>query len=186
MLTLTFAEFAEGSKFPDDFGRNYRLYVVRKGKNILYVGISEDHIWNRWFGGGTSHMWFAQKYSGTLEGGSWQGNSRIGIEIQHNFPKSNKWLFDFWTLKEALDFMKTDYIYNEEYNAFIIGIHRLSIKDVEPEMINFLSPKFNVIYNGARLTKRAVDEGDSPAKIYFSTLKHLSSEKADHSPALHH
>lgn len=178
MLTLTFAEFAEGSKFPDF--EDLSLYVVREGKKILYVGISQSNIYNRWFASPSSHMWIT-------DDGRFGSNSSIGIHIASNLPKSYKWRFDFWTLKEALDFMKIDYLYNADWQVCLhpVSKRQLSIKDAEPKMINFLSPKFNVTYNGARLTQRAADEGDSPAKIYFSALKHLSTKKADSTPALH-
>ena len=39
-------------------------------------------------------------------------------------------------------------------------------------------------YAKTRLTTRAVDEGDSPAQMAFTTPEHLSTEEADSTPAL--
>ena len=53
MKTLAFSEFYNG-EFDD---KNYELYFVRdSNRKAMYIGISRDSIWHRWFGGGTSHM----------------------------------------------------------------------------------------------------------------------------------
>lgn len=140
MLTLTFTEFAEGSKFPDFV--DFSLYVVRNDNSILYIGISQSNIWNRWFSAGYCHM-------RQTEYGEWHGNSLIGQEIVSHLPQSEKWEFDFWSLKEALDFMSIDYIYQSVYAVCLhpVSKEQLSIKDVEPEMIAMLCPKLNKTYN---------------------------------------
>ena len=104
-LTLSFGKFIKG-----DYQLGHRnLYIVWRGKQALYIGISRTDIWGRWFGrGGQSHMYFSQKYSGTLEGGRWQGLSPIGIVIVNNQPASMRWrielryvpFMDRWDLEE--------------------------------------------------------------------------------------
>jgi len=48
MIEITFKDFCEYRYHEDGF---YELYVVKNGlEEILYVGISDQNIWNRWFG----------------------------------------------------------------------------------------------------------------------------------------
>lgn len=87
-IRMSFRRFLDG-KYHDG---NHNLYIIWKGKQALYVGISHDNIWYRWFKRSwQGHMSFMQKYSGTLEGGEWVGHSPIGRVIATNLPKSLKW-----------------------------------------------------------------------------------------------
>mgnify|MGYP001373148840 CR=1 FL=1 len=146
MIALTFDEFQDDEKFPDD--DEIELYIVKDRKKVLYIGISKDNVYNRWFSMPSSHMRFVQKYSGTLEGGVWVGQSSIGIEIQKNFPKSLKWKIQLWSLKDCLEFLKMDYVYEDHLYLYPHKCAWYDIKTVEPKMIRHFRPKFNVIYNG--------------------------------------
>ena len=53
MKLLKFSEFYKG-EFADE---GYELYFVKDiEEKPMYIGISRDSIWHRWFGGGPSHM----------------------------------------------------------------------------------------------------------------------------------
>jgi hypothetical protein len=123
-LIMTFERFLKY----DDEGY-YNLYIVWRGKQALYVGISKQNISMRWFyRGGQSHMRYVQRYSGTLEGGSWVGLSTIGQVIQNNFPKSLKWKIE---LREYSTF---SWDRNEKLDA------------AEQRLIHELRPLFNATY----------------------------------------
>jgi len=44
-LIMTFTKFEKGD-YPD---ANHNLYIVWRGKQALYIGISQANIWDRWF-----------------------------------------------------------------------------------------------------------------------------------------
>ena len=48
MIEITFLDFYEYKYDTEEF---YQLYVMKNGLDeILYIGISSQNIWNRWFG----------------------------------------------------------------------------------------------------------------------------------------
>jgi hypothetical protein len=133
-LTLTFDQFLR-QKYQAD---RHNLYIVRTGKQALYVGISRSDVWGRWFAGGEkSHMYFAQKYSGTREGGRWLGHSSIGQVVEFNFPRSLKWKVE---LRHYSTFSWTN---NEK------------LEEAERRLIRELRPLFNEIYRGS-LTEKEI------------------------------
>ena len=132
-LKMRFGTFLDG-KYQEG---KHNLYIIWKGKQALYVGIAKDNIWIRWFNAGYSHMYFAQKYSGTREGGTWVGSSTIGRVIQKNFPKSLKWIVE---LRHYSTFGWTD---NEKLEA------------AEQRLIRELRPLFNVTYRSALTEQEA-------------------------------
>lgn len=123
-ITLTFEDFLDG-KYHDG---KHNLYIVWYKKQSLYVGISKANIWTRWFSGRQSHMYFAQKHSGTREGGHWKGSSTIGCVIERNFPASLKW-------KIELRHCNTFSWCNDEL-----------LEDAERRLIREIRPLFNSTY----------------------------------------
>jgi hypothetical protein len=107
----------------------HNLYIVWLGNQALYVGIAKDHIRGRWLNrSGQSHMYFAQKYSGTREGGSWVGLSTIGRVIQRNLPESLQWTIEL-----------------RHYSVFSWSKNE-QLEDAERRLIGELRPLFNVTY----------------------------------------
>jgi hypothetical protein len=124
MIELTFQEFHE-HKYQED---GFRLYVIKnRHNNILYVGISTNNIWERWFGFGGHMVW---------DGRVIYGESPIGVKIEDHLPDSLRWKIQLWTLQDCIEFCEVP-----KDTAI------LNIRDVEPIMIQKLSPALNVIYN---------------------------------------
>ena len=84
MITMTFSKFTNPDNFPDD--DDIELYVLRKSKKILYIGISESNVWNRWFGNR------GRMYKNA--GGYWNGSDTTSISIIQNMPASLRWNID--------------------------------------------------------------------------------------------
>ena len=79
MVELTFSQFHE-QQYRDE---GYCLYVLKNGyKDVLYVGISTNDVWSRWFGWG-GHM--------TWDGKVIYGESSIGEKIENHLPNSLSW-----------------------------------------------------------------------------------------------
>jgi site-specific recombinase XerD len=126
MIELTFLEFHE-QKYRD---QRFCLYVVKNGnEEILYVGISTNDVWERWFGWG-GHMTWDEKVI--------YGESSISINIEDHLPISLQWKIQLWTFKDCLEFCIKD---------LPEGTHAITIHDIEPIMIQKLSPALNIIYN---------------------------------------
>lgn len=168
MLTMSFSKFTDPNNFPDDAG--IELYVLRKNKKFLYIGISESNVWNRWFGSR------GRMYKNA--GGYWNGSDTTSISIIENMPASFRWNIDLWTLKDCLSFLEIEHISKNDFPSdwcfYPSGFGRYTIKDVEPEFIHKLLPEYNGTYNNVtRLTKRAADGGW--ASRYF---KFISAERS--------
>lgn len=126
MIELSFKDFHE-QKYYDE---GYSLYVIKNGLgDILYAGISIVDVWSRWFGWG-GHM--------TWDGNVIYGESPVGVKIENNLPNSLNWKIQLWTLEDCLLFCRNELL----GNALEITIH-----DVEPIMIQKLSPVLNATYN---------------------------------------
>ena len=126
MIELTFLEFHEQQYLEQQFC----LYVVKNGsEDILYVGISTNNIWERWFGWG-GHM--------TWDGNVIYGESPIGVKIENHLPDSLNWKFQLWTLKDCIEFCGKEL--SDE-------ISKVTIHDIEPIIIRKLSPALNATYN---------------------------------------
>lgn len=145
-VTMSFEKFYEsGGVGIDEDGINKQLYVVRTDQEILYVGISKVGIYHRWFEGAGSHIGFS-RYGGEI-----LGRSSIGQIILDNRPMSMEWSFDFWTLKEGLDFLKIENILNLNNNDtyYISGYKEdiyhsvVDIKWLETWFIRNLHPRIN-------------------------------------------
>lgn len=130
-ITVLFSQFLEG-KYADT---RHNLYIIWRFKQALYVGIAKDNIWMRWFRRSSqSHMRFIQKYSGTLEGGYWIGETLIGQIVARNLPKSLDWRVEF-----------------RHYSTRSFADERL--EKAEQRLIRELRPLFNGTYRG-QLTKK--------------------------------
>ncbi len=130
MKKLTFAEFYKGDY--EDLG--YELYVVKDiEENFMYIGISQQSIWLRWFGGGTSHMEVGS-------GGRIYGVSTIAKVIERRFPISWNWTIELMTKEDCLNILNDIPIDR--------NLERMSIKDIEPHMINKFLPLYNATHGG--------------------------------------
>lgn len=128
MKALKFSEFYQGD-FTDE---GYELYFVKDGKEkIMYVGISRDSIWHRWFGGGPSHM-------DTNSTGNVYGKSYIGEVIERRFPGSWDWVIELWTRNECLDVCKAEFSGRET--------GKIEIESIEPYIIAKFKPLYNITH----------------------------------------
>jgi hypothetical protein len=126
MIEVTFLEF-HGQQYPED---RFCLYVMKNGSDdILYVGISTNNVWERWFSWG-GHM--------TWDGNVIYGESPVGVKIEDHLPDSLNWKIQLWTLNDCVEFC------NKELH---VNTSEVTIHDVEPIMIRKLSPALNVTYN---------------------------------------
>jgi hypothetical protein len=122
MRKMTFKKFFE----TDWDEKDYELYILKKGKSVLYIGITERGIWNRWFGQ-RGHMprngW-----------GEFFHGSQAGRAVIENFPESWKWTMEVWSLNDCIKFLGIPY--NRHF----------TIHNVEPFMIEHLHPSLNGTY----------------------------------------
>jgi len=144
MRTLKFSEFYKGNF--EDFG--YELYFLKDtdGK-AMYIGISRNSIWHRWFGGCNSHMDIGA-------GEKIFGASNIGQVIERRFPSSWDWVIELWTKDDCLGILRKEF---EGKDA-----DRINIEALEPYMINKFEPLYNVMYSGGShedpLTTKRLDD----------------------------
>lgn len=129
MLSILFSEFVAGD-FDDD-AENHQLYVVKAGNEVLYIGITNDLIWNRWFSQGSSHMQIAN--------GLLKGYSTVGRAIEDNLPESLGWTIAMYTLEDCIRILENDIKQGPWKNV--------DIRLVENLMIQKMSPSLNVIGN---------------------------------------
>ncbi len=94
------------------------------------MGISANDIWERWFGWG-GHM--------TWDGNVIYGESPIGVKIESHLPDSLQWKIQLWSLEDCLEFCR-----EELPNGLS---EEITIQDLEPIMIQRLSPTLNTTYN---------------------------------------
>ena len=126
MIEITFREFFEYEYPHDEF---YELYIMKNGlEEILYIGISSENIWNRWFGS-RPHIRVGTNYS--------VGETSVGQKVVDHLPNSWDWKIQLWTLEDCSEFCA------EKLNPN--GIY--DIKWLEPFMIQKLRPSLNIIYN---------------------------------------
>ena len=97
-------------------------------EEILYVGISTQSIWNRWFG-----------WNGHIMGNAnyMIGESAVGKKVVNHLPDSWNWKIQLWTLDDSVNFC-----------ADVLNPRgRYTIQLVEPFMILKLRPVLNMSYN---------------------------------------
>jgi hypothetical protein len=144
MKALTFAEFHKGDF--EDIG--YQLYFVKDTKSkAMYIGISQNSIWQRWFGGVTSHM-------DITASGQLYGTSNIGQVIERRFPSSWDWTIELWTKEDCLS------VLDREFDGK--NMERINIETLESYMIKKFKPLYNVLHGGGKhedpLTTKKLDD----------------------------
>ena len=128
MKSFRFSEFYKG-QYTDD---GFELYLLKEAdQQILYIGISRDSIWHRWFGGGTSHM--DMDIAGKI-----CGRSHIGEVIEQCFPASWDWIIELWTRGDCLKACKAELSGRD--------IDKLEIGTIEPFMIVKFAPLYNLTH----------------------------------------
>lgn len=129
MIKLRFEKFMSGKY--DNKDEAHELYVLKNESLVLYVGISTRDIWNRWFGGNSSHL--VKNFYG-----EWFSTSDAGRAVIENLPASNNWIVELWTLQDCIDFLDDRF---EGANK-----SALTINYVEPFMIGKMRPSLNINY----------------------------------------
>lgn len=111
MITSTVGDLADG-RLDDLDTRGHRLYLVRDGETVLYVGQSRDPI-DRLFG----HFGY----------GTWgmRGPSRLGQLIMANLPEARAWVIDILTPADCEPIMQ----------ASRPGIYEWYARAVHPELL---------------------------------------------------
>lgn len=126
MVEITFREFFEYRYRDDEF---FELYVMKNGLDEnLYVGISSQNVWNRWFGW-SGHITVGDKFL--------VGESEIGRKVVDHLPNSWGWKIQLWTLDDCVEFCA------DALNP----LGRYNIKLLEPMVIQKLRPSLNCTYN---------------------------------------
>lgn len=128
MKSLRFSDFFRG-EFADV---GFELYLLKDTyETVLYIGISRDSIWHRWFGGGTSHM-------DTDAAGKICGRSHIGEVIEQCFPASWDWIIELWTREDCLKACRAELPGRD--------MDKLEIATIEPFMIVKFTPLYNLTH----------------------------------------
>ena len=130
MITLTFSEFYRG----DYRDQGFELYIVKDSEEkIMYIRISRDTIWYRWFGGVNSHMMPGLNVS-------LRGNSIIGEVIARRFPDSWDWHIELWTKEDCIVGFRDDLIG--------LTLDNITIEQIESYLIQRFLPLYNVMHAG--------------------------------------
>jgi hypothetical protein len=130
MKTIKFLEFYKGD-FIDD---GYELYIMKDTSNKpMYIGISRDSTWHRWFEGPSSHM-------GTNPSGKIYGKSRIAEVVERRLPNSWEWMIELWTKKDCFDVCQAE----------LAGRNpdKTDIEVVESYMIIKYEPLYKIAHGG--------------------------------------
>ena len=134
MIEMTFWNFHE-QKY-HEFGLGYCLYVMKNGSGgVLYVGISVVDVWDRWFGQGGHITWDRNII---------YGESPIGVKIENHIPDSLSWKIQLWTLEDCMDFCGKKC---PDLTLITLDEYKQLVHNVEPRIINKLSPALNRTYN---------------------------------------
>ena len=126
MIEITFNEFYLRTYPQEEF---HELYIVKNSLGeVLYVGISNQDIWYRWFG-----------WNGHIkEGDSYLlGKSAVGEKVVDHLPNSWDWKIQLWTLEDCVKFCSNELNPNGRY----------SIKMLESFMIQKFRPSLNIMMN---------------------------------------
>jgi hypothetical protein len=124
MLILKFKDFMD-QNYQDDA---YVLYLSRGGAGeVLYVGMTVENAWDRWFYSQWSHV--PRTYKGERF-----GNTSIGKHIMDNLPASYDWKIELWTPADALEYFKLPSGH---------GYSKTEIRTLERYMIAKFKPHLN-------------------------------------------
>lgn len=126
MIEIEFERFHD----QDYIDEGFELYVMKNGfGDALYVGITSQDVWERWFGWGGHMLW---------DGKIIYGDSAVGQKIEDHLPDSLSWKIQLWTLDDCISFCK---------DMLSASNRQLTIKYLEPFMIQKMSPILNGTYN---------------------------------------
>jgi hypothetical protein len=127
MIEITFREFYELDYQEDGY---HELYVMKNGLDeVLYIGITSQRIWDRWFGL-NGHIFDGENFL--------NGRSSVGQKIVDHLPAAWEWKIQLWTLEDCVAFCAGE----------ISPTRRgYDIKYLEPFMIQKLRPALNVSFN---------------------------------------
>lgn len=132
MIAMTFSEFYRG----DYEDQGYELYTIKdSNEKVMYIGISRDSIWHRWFGGGTSHM-------DINSAGKLYGKSYIGEIIERRLPNAWDWIVELWMKEDCLNVLGNEF---DQKN-----LDKIPIELIEPYMIIKFEPLYNVMHRDGR------------------------------------
>jgi len=132
MIELTFYQFHE-QQYRDD---GYCLYVLKNGnEDVLYVGISTNDVWERWFSWGGHMLW---------DGKVIYGDSSVGVKIENHLPDSLNWKIQLWLLEDCLKFCGQE---PPDPGKMTASEYNQAVRAIEPFMIKKLSPALNRTYN---------------------------------------
>lgn len=134
-MVLGFEQFMSGDYEEEEHND---LYVLRNEEGVLYVGISRNDIWDRWFSGWGSHM-IRTIY------GEWYPNSSVGEAVVTNMPASLKWTIELWTREDCAAFLGVD---PTPYNMLS--------RNLEAKMINRLHASLNITCSIGEITFQEV------------------------------
>lgn len=137
MYTLSIENFCNSKSLNISSG----IYIVRKKKEILYVGISQN-ILDRWFG--LRGRMIKNIYD------EWVSYDAISNEIIKNMPKSLGWNIDLWSIEEGSRFFDNP---------------TTELREIETEFIVVLEPKINYIGNTIN------EYSNNKVKQYFDYIK---------------
>jgi len=133
MISLPFETFKAG-EYSDNIQAPFTLYMVFNGPKCLYIGITTNNPFNRWFNNGHSHC-LINIY------GELQGQSKIGRMVAESMPESNKWEVQLWTTKDCIEWLVLNR--PEKYKR----LKEADIHSLEPIIIQEFKPSKNVIFN---------------------------------------
>jgi|WetSurMetagenome_2_1015567.scaffolds.fasta_scaffold504653_2 hypothetical protein len=134
MKSMTFDDFYNSL---EDDCNDFVLYVVRTFSEVIYVGISNRGIWNRWFGY-RGRMWKDAN-------NKWCGKDLVGQEIAEHVPDSLQYIIQLYTLDDLYEAIKDDCpirYHDRDYleNSWVLN-------SIEAMMIEKLKPALNVMSN---------------------------------------
>jgi hypothetical protein len=125
MITLKFKDFMDGN-YKDDFEAN--LYLLKDGEKVLYIGITTQDIWNRWFDSRGSHIFRNSE-------GDYLGWTDAGKFVVKNIPVSLDWIIELYTPDDCKKILE------EEFG--IAHVDRFDIRFCESVLIAKFKPSLN-------------------------------------------
>jgi hypothetical protein len=152
MITLTFEEFLNSEDLIDYTENDFELYILRDNTKILYIGIARYGIYRRWFVDPSSHMNIISRNKNMFSASSYTGQNIIS-----SLPDSLEWKIDLWGIKELLEFLEIEHVWNDETKDYRVPrdgdgliVRTCDIKYLESFMIRYLFPRYNSMGNNGK------------------------------------
>lgn len=119
MTKMTLEQFYENGDLEGN-----DLYIVWYENHALYVGISRNSLWYRWFYSSIGHI--------RIMDGEWYAGSTIGHVICDNLPESLQWIIELrkYNIQDDTKIIEKNLI--KELRPFFNGTHNDSV-DTEEE-----------------------------------------------------